>query len=58
MAQLGTAAALLTLSHAMKGEIWSLLLIAPAVAGLSLTVLSLQQVAIGLSSRRPPSNGH
>jgi hypothetical protein len=58
MTQLGTAAGLLTISHAIKGEIWSLLLIAPAVAGIVLAVLALQQAAIGLTSRRPPSNGH
>lgn len=58
MTQLGTAAALLTVSHAMKGEIWSVLLIAPAVAGMVLAVLALQQAAIGLTSRRPPSGGH
>ena len=58
MTQLGTAAALLTVSHAVKGELWSLMLIAPAVAGLGLAVIALQQAAIGLASRRPPTSGH
>lgn len=58
MTKLGVAAGLLTVSHALKGEIWSLMLIAPAVAGLALAVLALEQAAIGLTSRRPPSSGH
>jgi len=58
MTKLGTAAALLTVSHAIRGEVWSVILVAPAVAGLGLAVISLQQVAVGLNSRRPPSNGH
>ena len=57
MARLGTAATLLTISHAVDGEFGAVMLIAPAVASIVLTVLSLQEVATGLNSRRPPSNG-
>ena len=48
MAQLCTAAALLTVSHAIKGEIWSLMLIAPAVAAGFLMFYSLREAAAGL----------
>lgn len=58
MTKLGTAAALLTVSHALKGEIASLMLIAPAVAAMTLMVLSLREVATAFNSRRPPSGGY
>jgi hypothetical protein len=35
--------------------VWALILIAPAVAGITLTVLSLREVANAIASRRPPT---
>ena len=55
MARLSTAATLLTIWRTVHGEVWALMLIAPAVAAIILTVLSLREVAAGFGSRRPPS---
>ncbi len=51
MAQLSIAAALFTVSHAFKGEIWSLMLIAPACAAGFLMFYCLREAASGLNSR-------
>jgi hypothetical protein len=51
MARLGTAATLLTVSHAISGEVWAVLLIAPAVASIVLMYFSLREVATALTSR-------
>jgi hypothetical protein len=51
MARLGTAATLLTVSHAIAGEAWAVMLIAPAVASIVLMYFSLREVATALASR-------
>ena len=58
MARLGSAATLLTNFHTVKGEVWALMLIAPAAAAIFLMIYSLREVASALMSRRPPSGGH
>jgi hypothetical protein len=56
MAKLSTAASLLTLSHALEGDIYAVMLIAPAVAAAVIMLYALYEAARGLaSSRRPPS---
>ena len=56
MAKLSTAASLLTLSHALEGDIYAVMLIAPAVASAVIMLYALYEAARGLaSSGRPPS---